>query len=178
VEECIGGYARVVSKVKELQETRKDLNPIYLNAGDNFQGTFWYNFFQWNVTSYFLNLLPADAMTIGNHEFDHNIAGIVPFLENSATPIVVCNMDVTNEPTMAGLYEKSMKIQRSGKTIGVIGVILETTYVSPSEMIASSKVLKFLNFNSKLPAQETSSSWTRSSQSQPKRKNLGRKMWT
>jgi 5'-nucleotidase len=61
-EECIGGYARVVTKVKELLEERKDLNPVYLNAGDNFQGTFWYNFFQWNVTSYFLNLLPADAM--------------------------------------------------------------------------------------------------------------------
>lgn len=36
-------------------------NPIYLNAGDNFQGTFWYNIGRWNVTSYFLNLLPADA---------------------------------------------------------------------------------------------------------------------
>lgn len=36
-------------------------NPIYLNAGDNFQGTFWYNVGRWNVTSYFLNLLPADA---------------------------------------------------------------------------------------------------------------------
>lgn len=63
-EECIGGYARVVTKVKELLEERKNLNPIYLNAGDNFQGTFWYNFFQWNVTSHFLNLLPADAMVI------------------------------------------------------------------------------------------------------------------
>lgn len=59
---CIGGYARVVSKVRQRLDEKKDLNPIYLNAGDNFQGTLWYNIFRWNVTSYFLNLLPADAM--------------------------------------------------------------------------------------------------------------------
>lgn len=59
---CIGGYARVVTKVRELKEAKADLNPIYLNAGDNFQGTLWYNLFRWNATSYFLNMEPADAM--------------------------------------------------------------------------------------------------------------------
>lgn len=63
-DECIGGYARVVTKVKELLISKADKNPIYLNAADNFQGTLWYNLYRWNVTSYFLNLLPADAMVI------------------------------------------------------------------------------------------------------------------
>jgi 5'-nucleotidase len=40
-EVCIGGYARVVTKVKELLVAKASLNPIYLNAGDNFQGTLW-----------------------------------------------------------------------------------------------------------------------------------------
>lgn len=65
-DECIGGYARVVTKVKELLLTKADKNPIYLNAADNYQGTLWYNMFKWNVTSYFLNLLPADAMVRGH----------------------------------------------------------------------------------------------------------------
>lgn len=60
-DECIGGYARVVSKVKELLATKADRNPIFLNAADNYQGTLWYNIYRWNVTSYFLNLFPADA---------------------------------------------------------------------------------------------------------------------
>lgn len=59
-EKCIGGYARAVSVIKELKNTR--INPIYLNAGDNFQGTFWYTVGGWNVTSYFLNMLNADAI--------------------------------------------------------------------------------------------------------------------
>jgi len=59
-DKCIGGYARVVTKVKELRANSP--NPIYLNVGDNFQGTYWYNLFRWNVTQYFLNLEPADVM--------------------------------------------------------------------------------------------------------------------
>lgn len=61
-DDCIGGYARVITKVKELLVAKADKNPIYLNVADNFQGTLWYNIYRWNVTSYFLNLLPADAM--------------------------------------------------------------------------------------------------------------------
>lgn len=67
---CIGGYARVATKVKELLATKASLNPLYLNAADNYQGTLWYNIFRWNVTSHFLNLPPvADAMVTNLHKF-------------------------------------------------------------------------------------------------------------
>lgn len=59
-DECIGGYARVVTKVKELRANSP--NPIYMNVADNFQGTYWYNLFRWNATQHFLNLEPADVM--------------------------------------------------------------------------------------------------------------------
>lgn len=127
-EECIGGYARTVYTVKRLLEEQKDSNPIYINAGDSFQGTLWYNIGRWNVTQEFLNLLPAVAMTLGNHEFDHGVEGVVPFLKHVKTSMLVANMDCAHEPLMEGLYEKSTIIERSGRKIGLIGVILETTY--------------------------------------------------
>jgi 5'-nucleotidase len=139
-EECIGGYARIVSKVKELKETKKDLNPIYLNAGDNFQGTLWYNVGRWNVTNQFLNMYPADVQTIGNHEFDHDVEGVVPYLENTLTPTVIANVDDSDEPTFQNTYNKSTIIERSGKKIGVIGAILRTT-----NNIAKTGDLKFTN---------------------------------
>ncbi|KAH8264732.1 hypothetical protein KR044_004753, partial [Drosophila immigrans] len=126
--ECIGGYARTVYTVKRLLEEQKDQNPIYINAGDSFQGTLWYNIGTWNVTQQFLNMLPADAMTLGNHEFDHGVEGVVPFLKTVNTSMLVANMDCAHEPTMEGLYEKSQIIERGGRKIGLIGVILETTY--------------------------------------------------
>ncbi|XP_075154885.1 5'-nucleotidase-related protein-like isoform X2 [Haematobia irritans] len=138
--ECIGGYARTVYTVRNLLEQQKDKNPVYFNAGDSFQGSLWYNIGRWNVTKEFLNLLPADAMTLGNHEFDHGIDGVVPFLETLDSPMLVANIDSTNEPTMTGKYKPSMIIERSGRKIGVIGVILETTYD-----LANTGKLIFLN---------------------------------
>ncbi|XP_043658106.1 apyrase isoform X2 [Drosophila teissieri] len=127
-EECIGGYPRTVYTVRRLLEEQAELNPIYINAGDSFQGTLWYNIGRWNVTQQLLNLLPADVMTLGNHEFDHGVEGVVPFLETVQTNMLVANMDCAHEPTMEGKYNKSMIIERSGRKIGVIGIILETTY--------------------------------------------------
>lgn len=48
--------------VKRLLEEQKEQHPIFINAGDSFQGTLWYNIGRWNVTQEFLNLVPADAM--------------------------------------------------------------------------------------------------------------------
>ncbi|XP_055700810.1 apyrase [Phlebotomus papatasi] len=137
-EVCIGGYGRVVTTVKRLLEEKKNLNPIYLNAGDNFQGTLWYNIHRWNVTSYFLNLLPADAITLGNHEFDHQVSGVVPFLETIKSPIVVANVDASEEPTFDGKFSKTFVIDKYERKIGIIGVMLQTT---PN--IASTGRLKF-----------------------------------
>ncbi|XP_030377933.1 apyrase isoform X2 [Scaptodrosophila lebanonensis] len=127
-EQCIGGYARTAYTVKRLLDEQKDQNPIFINAGDSFQGTLWYNIGRWNVTQQFLNMVPADAMTLGNHEFDHGVEGLVPFLETIDTQMLVANMDASHEPTLEGKFKKSTILERSGRKIGLIGVILETTY--------------------------------------------------
>lgn len=44
-----------------MRALEKNPNLILLNAGDNFEGTLWYNVHKWNVTQYFLNKLPTDA---------------------------------------------------------------------------------------------------------------------
>ncbi|XP_058129551.1 apyrase-like [Anopheles ziemanni] len=126
-ERCIGGYARVVSRVKSLRQEYADRNPIYLNAGDNFQGTLWYSLLRWNVTAHFLNMLPADVMTLGNHEFEHGIGGLVPFLDVIESPVVVANIDDTEEPTLQGKYRKSIVLERGGRKIGIVGVIHHLT---------------------------------------------------
>ncbi|XP_053669557.1 apyrase-like [Anopheles marshallii] len=126
-ERCIGGYARVVARIKSLQQEYADRNPIYLNAGDSFQGTIWYTLLRWNVTAHFLNLLPADAMTLGNHEFDHGVEGLVPFLEAIKSPMLVANIDDRDEPTLRGMYQKSVVLDRDGRKVGIIGVIHHAT---------------------------------------------------
>ncbi|XP_043280622.1 apyrase [Venturia canescens] len=137
-EECVGGLPRVYTATKELKSQRP--NAIFLNAGDHFQGTLWYNVYRWNVTATFMNMLPHDVMTIGNHEFDNGIAGVVPFLQNVKAPVVVTNIDASDEPTFQGLTKNSTIIVRDGRKIGVIGVVLSTF-----DEIASTEKLKFLD---------------------------------
>ncbi|KMQ96283.1 5 -nucleotidase [Lasius niger] len=85
-------------------------------------------------------MLPHDVMTIGNHEFDNKIEGLVPFLKNVKAPVVVTNIDDSEEPTLQNLYKNSTIIARNDTKIGVIGVILSTT-----NLLANTEKLKFLD---------------------------------
>lgn len=68
--------------------------------------------------------------TLGNHEFDDKISGVVPFLKALNAPVVVSNINDSLEPDIQGLYNKSVVVERNGKKIGIVGVILSTTNVS------------------------------------------------
>jgi 5'-nucleotidase len=68
--------------------------------------------------------------TLGNHEFDDGIEGVVPFLENVKAPFVVTNIDDTEEPSIQGKYKKSIVIERAGRKVGIIGYVLRTFPVS------------------------------------------------
>lgn len=86
-----------------------------------------YNIGKWNVTSQFLNMLPADAITLGNHEFDHGVEGVVPFMEHLNSPVVITNVNDSLEPTIQKKYTNSVIIDKYEMKIGVIGVILRST---------------------------------------------------
>nr|CAD7440908.1 unnamed protein product [Timema bartmani] len=135
---CVGGIARLYTAIDELVARRP--NAIFLNAGDNFQGTLWYTLFKWNLTLEFMNLLPHDAMTLGNHEFDDKLAGVIPFIKGLNCPVVVANIDDSLEPRFQGLYNKSVVIERDGRKIGIVGYIIKTV-----NELSSTEKLMFLD---------------------------------
>lgn len=62
--DCYGGFARVKyvadQKIKEAKANGRDT--IFLNAGDNYQGTAYYTFFKWEIVARFVNMLGIDVM--------------------------------------------------------------------------------------------------------------------
>lgn len=58
-DKCTGGIARIATIVKKLKRIRT--NPIFLNAGDSFQGTLYYDLFKGNITAQFMNKLHPDV---------------------------------------------------------------------------------------------------------------------
>ncbi|XP_035453240.2 apyrase-like isoform X2 [Spodoptera frugiperda] len=133
---CIGGFARLATLVRERQAAES--NSLLLNAGDSFQGTIWYNIGRWNVTQDFMNMLDHDAHVLGNHEFDNGIEEVVPYLEHLDSKVVTANIIDDLEPTMHGLYEKSIIVTKNNRRIGIIGVIIATT-----NTLASTGKLRF-----------------------------------
>lgn len=128
---CYGGVARIFSAVKKLREDES--NVLWLNAGDFYQGTLWYTKFKWQPVVEFNNMLNFDAMTLGNHELDDGMEGLLPFLEKTTCPIVVANMDVSNVPGVPeNIYKPSIILDKGGKKIGIVGYLTPDTIFTAS----------------------------------------------
>uniref|UniRef100_A0A182W202 Apyrase n=1 Tax=Anopheles minimus TaxID=112268 RepID=A0A182W202_9DIPT len=131
--ECIAGIARVYHTIKTLKNEYKSKNPLYLNAGDNFQGTLWYNLLRWNVTAQLIKKLPPDVMTLGNHEFDHSPKGLAPYLaelEKIKIPTVVANLEMNGEPELKkSKISPSIVLKVDGRKVGIIGALYDKTHL-------------------------------------------------
>lgn len=87
---CYGGYARVKHVIEEQRPNVED--SLWLNAGDEFQGTLFYSYYGGEKIAEVLNELEFDAMTLGNHEFDGGDAELGEFLVNLTFPVVSANV--------------------------------------------------------------------------------------
>ncbi|XP_019539981.3 protein 5NUC-like [Aedes albopictus] len=128
---CYGGFARVAHKVREYrsQEAAGGLPVLYLNAGDTYTGTPWFAVYKDNITASFLNILKPDAISLGNHEFDNGVEGLVPFLNEVEFPVLTANLDLSRTPSMreAKSLLPSTVFTKGGVKIGVIGYLTPET---------------------------------------------------
>ncbi|MEE1132972.1 MAG: 5'-nucleotidase C-terminal domain-containing protein [Caryophanon sp.] len=84
-------------------------NALYLNAGDSFSGTLYFNEFEGQADIAMLNLLGVDAFTLGNHEFDLGASenghqALVDFIKAANFPVVTSNVDVSKDAKFDGLF--------------------------------------------------------------------------
>ncbi|XP_011631529.1 protein 5NUC-like [Pogonomyrmex barbatus] len=128
---CYGGFARIATLVRQAKS--ESPSTIFLNAGDTYQGTVWYNKYKWRAVTWFMNLLAPDAISLGNHEFDDGVNGLIPFIQNASYPIVTANLDLSEQPNLAATNLKNSTIlEVSGKKIGVIGYLTPETKILAS----------------------------------------------
>jgi 2',3'-cyclic-nucleotide 2'-phosphodiesterase (5'-nucleotidase family) len=127
---CYGGYARVSTVVNEIRPTLN--SSLFLNAGDEFQGTLFYGYYGGEKIAETLNQLGFDGMTLGNHEFDAGDDVLGEFLDNLTFPIISANIKSDN-PVLNRTIQPYHIYEEYG--IAVIGVTTETTpnIASPGE---------------------------------------------
>ncbi|XP_042244650.1 snake venom 5'-nucleotidase-like [Thunnus maccoyii] len=129
---CFAGVARRFTKVSEIR--KKEKNVLFLDAGDQFQGTVWFNYYKGAEAAYFMNKLGYDAMAFGNHEFDNGVEGLIqPFLQNVNCSVVSANIkpDQTLATKLSGYYKPYTVISVGSENVAVVGyTTAETPFLS------------------------------------------------
>ena len=117
-----GGFARRAGLFKEII----DLNPntLIFDAGDIFQGTPYFNFFQGDLELSLMKKMGYNAATIGNHEFDAGLKMLKQNIINNDFQFISSNYDFTNTE-LEGLIDKYKIYNKGGVKIGVFGLGIE-----------------------------------------------------
>lgn len=141
---CYGGFARVseaVTLAKRKSEV-ENTHALFLIAGDIYQGTLLYTFYKWKIVAAMTNLIHPDAMSLGNHEFDDGVQGLIPFINNVSFPVLAANLDLRKVPQLKVPNLKNSVVFTSpdGVKVAVIG------YVTPdTKFVSQAGEVEFLN---------------------------------
>ncbi len=146
----MGGIARRATLIQKIRE--ENPNTLLLDAGDIFQGTPYFNFYGGELEFKLMSMLKYDAATIGNHDFDNGIEGLLAQMPFAKFKLLSANYDFTNT-VMNGFVEAYNTFLVNGIKIGVFGLGIklaglvgkdlfkETVYLNPIEIAQDMSVL-------------------------------------
>ncbi|TMS12765.1 5'-nucleotidase [Larimichthys crocea] len=125
---CFAGVARRATMVERIRASER--NVLLLDAGDQFQGTVWFNYYRGAEAAHFMNKLRYDAMAFGNHEFDNGVDGLMkPFMQEIKCPVLSAN--IKPDQTLASTFGKSYLPYKiltvGGERVGVVGYTSQET---------------------------------------------------
>ncbi|MDR2840150.1 MAG: metallophosphatase, partial [Paludibacter sp.] len=115
----MGGYARRMGVIDSVRAVEP--NVLLLDAGDYFQGSPYFNFFNGRVEIAAMNRMRYDAATLGNHEFDNGLDTLAAVLKLANFPVVCANYELSNTP-IASEVKPYIVIERFGLRIGIFGL--------------------------------------------------------
>lgn len=138
-----GGVARRAYLIDTIR--KENPNTILLDAGDIFQGTPYFNYYGGELEFKLMSMMRYDATTLGNHDFDNGLNGLLAQMPYAKFDFVCANYVFVNTPLKD--YIKPYKIFVRGECkIGVFGLGIElqglvnkknyenTVYVDPIEV--------------------------------------------
>ncbi|SHI94633.1 bifunctional metallophosphatase/5'-nucleotidase [Pseudozobellia thermophila] len=139
----LGGVARRASLVASIR--KENPNTLLLDAGDIFQGTPYFNFYGGELEFKLMSMLKYDAATIGNHDFDNGIDGLLAQMPHANFQLLSANYDFKNT-IMDGHVQAYKIFEVDDIKIGVYGLgieleglvtkklYMETEYLDPFEV--------------------------------------------
>ncbi|HEY4800309.1 MAG TPA: metallophosphoesterase, partial [Bacteroidia bacterium] len=140
-----GGFARRAALIKKIRAAEK--NVLLFDAGDIWQGTPYFNLYGGELEFKFMSEMKYDGATLGNHDLDNGIDGLVKQLPHAKFPFINCNYDFS-DTAMNGKTIPHKIFEKENLKIGVFGLGVElkglvnkknygnTIYLDPVEKAA------------------------------------------
>lgn len=123
-----GGFSRRAAYVEQVRNEEEHI--LLLDAGDIFQGTPYFNFYEGELEFKLMSYLKYDAATFGNHDFDNGVNGLLKQWKHANFPFINANYDFTNSDLNGKVLP--YKIFKKGPLkIGVFGVGIELEGLVP-----------------------------------------------
>ena len=127
----LGGMAQRATIIKKIRNEGNQV--LLLDAGDIFQGTPYFNIYGGELEFKLMSEMGYDASTIGNHDLDNGIDGLVNQLQHANFPFIVSNYDFSNTG-MEGNYLKYKVFNKGGIKVGVFGIGIELKGLVPKKL--------------------------------------------
>lgn len=117
--EGLGGAAKRAAIINKIRAEEKEI--LLLDSGDVFQGTPFFNEYGGELELKLMSEMGYDASTLGNHDFDAGVDGLLKQLPHANFPFLNANYDF--EKSLLKGKIKPYKIFQKGKLkIGVFGI--------------------------------------------------------
>ena len=126
-----GGFARRAGMIEKIRS--EEANVLLLDSGDIFQGTPYFNMYGGELEFKLMSQMKYDAATLGNHDFDTGLDGLVKQLPHADFPFVVSNYGFESTP-MSGKSIPYKVFERGDLRIGVTGVGIEMEGLVPKKL--------------------------------------------
>ena len=115
----LGGVSRRAALIEAIR--RENPNTLLLDAGDIFQGTPYFNFYGGELEFKLMNKMGYRAATLGNHDFDNGLNGLLAQLPNAEFSFLCANYDFSN--TVLDGYIRPYEVYvMDGIRVGVFGL--------------------------------------------------------
>jgi 5'-nucleotidase len=118
----MGGMARRATLIERIRQ--QEPNVLLLDAGDIWQGTPYFNFFEGELEYKLMTQMKYDAATLGNHDFDIGLEGLQKQLPLAGFPFLTANYDFSNT-ILKGRFQPYKVFEKQGIRVGVFGLGIE-----------------------------------------------------
>lgn len=118
----MGGAARRAHLIEKVR--RENEHVLVLDSGDMFQGTPYFNYFGGELEFKLMSMMGYDVATLGNHDFDNGISGLLSNLPYAKFDLVNSNYNFENSE-LKGKIKPYVVKNLGGIKIGIFGIGIE-----------------------------------------------------